>query len=848
MRRICVALVCVVLGMLAISAAAFASAYGGLGQAASLKPGEGGANGEVDPRSSRDFAVDPKTGDMFIADELHGAGKEFARLQELGPKGEFLAENRFKTGTGIEVGGVAVDSASHRVYLLINITREEESEAIQKKIENKETTLAAKEAELKKKEEKHEPVEELKAEIKTLEAEITKLEEELPVFDPGDLAAGELLSFSTEALSGKLKEQKVLAGSEVLKTNSEEPKGALLFPGGISVDPTNHDIVVLGEQDESVFKGPGEEDPRTAVQRIHENGTAGPRYVDTVNCLIGAEPSAGEPQCAAKPRPGEPPRSPIVTPTGTVYVELVQAAGELWEVPTTTEPSAGFKEVSVQPKRVFSLDDGSEQQKLVNFAGEEGVPNTMSFVPLSASEGRIYLAANLSQPGVASSLSGVVALNYVLQEGVATVTERGWTGGQEPTSAQTKCIVPAGSRPPLVAGTAGEKVLELDTSPANEKFSALVAVFGFGPGGEGCGHVAATPPAVEFGEKKNATEVPAGAATTLRSTLSGANAEGTSWTFKATTKGGLVEEGPFATGYQFESISFEHAFMHVGEYTILANVATDNLGTPEIKTETHLKVTLGPLSLKLVAHPTSVKKGEKVAFTATVTDPNTSTPHLTYKWNFGDGTPEAVEEESAASSTAVRKVEHAFSSNCGTGTCTVTLTVTDSEGAKSPAQIAPVKIEEPAPPGGGPPPGPPPSGGGAPPAEQHVLRETETHNPQATLSGTSLSVAANGTFPIKVTCPKGQSVCIGSITLRTLTAVSAKKRKAILTLATGSFTVSGGQVKTVTLRLSAKAKKLLAKSHTLRAKALLVAHDNSGASRTTSTTVTLKLVKPHKQH
>jgi hypothetical protein len=73
---------------------------------------------------------------------------------------------------------------------------------------------------------------------------------------------------------------------------------------------------------------------------------------------------------------------------------------------------------------------------------------------------------------------------------------------------------------------------------------------------------------------------------------------------------------------------------------------------------------------------------------------------------------------------------------------------------------------------------------------------------------------------------------------------AAKKKASVLTLATGSFTVAGGKVATVKLHLSAKARVLLARLRTLRARATLVAHDPGGATQTTQTIVTLRAAKP----
>lgn len=127
-----------------------------------------------------------------------------------------------------------------------------------------------------------------------------------------------------------------------------------------------------------------------------------------------------------------------------------------------------------------------------------------------------------------------------------------------------------------------------------------------------------------------------------------------------------------------------------------------------------------------------------------------------------------------------------------------------------------------------------------------TLNATVTpHVPDAKLTSTSLTVSPSGTISVKVTCPAGESRCTGTITLRTLKAVSAsatahQAKKRILTLAVGSFTVAGGQVTTVKLHLSAKARKLLARAHVLRARATIVAHDPPGTTHTTQTIVTLR--------
>jgi hypothetical protein len=133
-------------------------------------------------------------------------------------------------------------------------------------------------------------------------------------------------------------------------------------------------------------------------------------------------------------------------------------------------------------------------------------------------------------------------------------------------------------------------------------------------------------------------------------------------------------------------------------------------------------------------------------------------------------------------------------------------------------------------------------GGGV---DDNRVVQTPAPVPDANLASTGLTVSSSGAIVLKVTCPSGETTCEGTLTLRTLNAVAAAgKKKSILTLASGTFTVVGGQVKSVTLHLSAAARALLARSHgLLRARATLVAHDPAAATHTTETTVTLRAAK-----
>ncbi|MGP0100858.1 MAG: hypothetical protein ACLPUT_04450 [Solirubrobacteraceae bacterium] len=123
--------------------------------------------------------------------------------------------------------------------------------------------------------------------------------------------------------------------------------------------------------------------------------------------------------------------------------------------------------------------------------------------------------------------------------------------------------------------------------------------------------------------------------------------------------------------------------------------------------------------------------------------------------------------------------------------------------------------------------------------------------PDAELASTSLTASSSGTVIVKVSCPAAESSCAGTVTLRTLSAVSAsatahqskKAKAAILTLAVGSFKVAGGQVTTVKLHLSTKARRLLARTRVLHARATIFARDPAGATHTAQPVVTIRARK-----
>jgi len=113
------------------------------------------------------------------------------------------------------------------------------------------------------------------------------------------------------------------------------------------------------------------------------------------------------------------------------------------------------------------------------------------------------------------------------------------------------------------------------------------------------------------------------------------------------------------------------------------------------------------------------------------------------------------------------------------------------------------------------------------------------------LARASFAVGAGGALLLPVRCAGGERRCIGTITLRTLGAVTIgiagrQAARRVLTLASSSFAVAGGRVLAVKLRLSSSARALLARLRVLHARATIVARNGVGVADATSRTVTIR--------
>lgn len=776
------------------------------------------------------FGRDPSDGSFYVGDEIEESGKLSYRIQKFSPSGTVLAEVKLMTnskdadtaGTQARrnqaLEGIAVDPGAKRVYVLLNSQRQfEEAEAEE-------------------------------------------------VLDPEAEAGEYLYAFSTEVNNGNeelepasapnIKPGGVLA---VLGVNSKAEKVPLLQPHGIAVDPANGDVVIVGQQDEMTVAerkaggGAGEPEPqyrRAAVQLVESDGKLGPRYVDHTNCLGEGNGIGGEPACEAILATEQEPFSPVVSLKGRIYVEL---ENEVWEMPAggslLAEPAPGLKEYGVEPKRLFTLtaSELAGEQTLLQFPLSSENPairtdgGSTALVETSATARRLYVMAGIS------GAPGVLALGYEEEtDGSAKeVEELGFVGGGSETAGATQCDLPEFFNQGRLLAAEGENLFVFEAHVTAIEHPKGAALFQFGPTGAGCPHAKAPELTVKVknteGKEVEVSPIPVGSTGILAAGVEGANAIGAEWKFKNLT---TSEETTATSGYQFQATGIEHKFEHPGEYEITETIQTDDLASPTLTLTKQITVAAQPLTVQF-SLPATVTLGKSAKFEASVSDPQEpGTAHLKYVWEFGDGSRHEGETTSKQFSEL-----HIYG---GEGQKSVTLKVTDSQGANGEAtHILTVKPEEkskeePKEQPKESPPSPGPGGGGSAPPPG---------NPEAKLATTSLSVNPGGAVTLDVSCPAGESSCSGTVTLRTMSAVAATvarggkhKHKAILTLASGSFTVAGGQAQLVTLHLSAQARALLVKAHVLRVRATLVADDPTGATRTTQTIVTLHAVRGKRRH
>ncbi len=762
------------------------------------------------------IGVEPKTNDVFVLEEYKEStlkkekkvetSTRYFRLQELSSSenGKLLGSTELSVATPSEgegtpfqteqVQGIAVDAEAGRLYFLVTSERTEE------------------------------------------------------VRDENEAAADSLYAFKTTPNASKELEPVagapggVLAGPEKLKPTSEEPGVPLLQPHGITVDPHTHEVIIGAHVDTTKCpeEEPGEPEcepdklsspgDHYVTQRVKENGEMGARVEDTGNVL---KQQGGEGFYA--------PGSPVVVGSGTAERTLMEHLVQ--PEPSTYERTLAEFPTSGSPKQLVLPDTGGAENGFDEVIEEpEGdLGGSLAVSPEGTTLYGVTRISNEEDAGPPEPLYGIS------ERSAETLQPIGWSGGQRADSTDDCVLEPGiyeGEHIQLAAGKNGDVfvlVPEYLREPGEGSFPTHDAIIEFGPSGKGCPAAVAEKNVALVGGKETTGPVATGQPVTLSTFVKQGDALSVTWKIENETK----KSGPVTheqTEDQYQTPKLVETFTEPGTYKITEEIKTDNLETPTLTVPTRTlvveekkeapKITLQPQNQTVTA-------GETARFTAGASGKPTPSPQWWVSVHGGKFEEDKVDAGNKSTSLEVKTTEtdsgnryYAVFTNPAkeeATTQTATLTVNPPQQTPPPS------------PGPSPSPGPTVTIVSPPPGETGVLHEQKV-SPTATLATASVLVSSSGALSLKLTCATGATTCTGTVTLRTASAVAAaaKHKPTVVTLAVASFSIAGGQSKTIAVHLTGQARTLLAKLHTLHAKATVASHDPAGESATSTKLITLR--------
>jgi hypothetical protein len=813
LARFCRRLAAVVsLTLLAVAGTAVAAQAEGYGEIEAARFGSPGAGeGQFETQEAAGFGVDPTNNDVYVVDlpetgkiKPGGTGKEKFKpneflIQRFDPnsKGEYV-NSKNEPGKPVafmtfkpkdqalgedeeidEVTNIAVDPVSHRIYVLTSEQRPQGINGV-------------------------------------------------------TMAASQLWAFNIEG--EQLTSLGVIAGTKVFTPRATGLGESLNNPEGIAVDPTNHEVIVLGEEEK------GEGRSVTALERINtEKGTlVEKRWSDPTS-----EPE--EPEGLLEDEAS----SPVVTKSGEVLVVHPGEIDEVDKIPASFASEAAPTPV-FEANPEFEGEPAPVLEQLTSFPGTADLEPRGGGALSLGQEGTLYASAAITEQHPEKhhgELDGPLApgvLELSSKGGEKEWADEGWTGGQSIATVGLTgaCKVSINVYSQVAAGS-GHHVFVFDENPEGPK------IVEFGPEGKGCPEGAVTAPTAStlssggklIGEEE---EIPIKDAVTLSSNLVDSNALSVEWEFgDGTTQTVTTDE--------HQKTTVEHTFVKAGKLEIRERIHTDDLAKPVLETPARTIIIKGvgtggakPVVVSELA--TGVTRAA-ATLSGTVNPEGAAVTECEFEYGTTTGYGSTVHCSSSPGSGTNPVAVSAPIAGLSAGTTYHYRIVAGNASGKSDGSDRELKTETA-------PPSSPPSeitttttSTTPPPAKEGVLN-FKAISPTVTVSGSSASVASTGAFTLKLQCAAGASSCSGTITLKTVKAVLAGKgkKKAILTLATGSFTLGGGQLKSLTLHLSATARSMLARSHVLSALATLVARNATAETATTKASVSLRPAKVVKKH
>jgi hypothetical protein len=856
-RRSLPVLLAGLLSAAAFSASASASAtWGELSRFTGVGTGGGGHKFLLSERTHA-FGVNAGDNSIYVGDELNSEEENNTfRIQKYDEGGQWQAEAKIKPLPSepaglqgiVDLQGVAVDPALERIYVLVVYSR------------------SGKDA-----------------------------------VDPGLAVAGAVYAFKTTQSGKKLvpatgaNAEGLLISPSTLNAGSEALDGALLHPGGLAVNPKTHELLILGQVDEGEAHG----GLHLAVDRFGSLGEVKPAYVapTALNAEATYTGEPGSPVVSAAgtvyfEEVGQIFTTDLATSPTPVFAFEENKVKGLFH-----EERAAFDEPASESGSGLAFQQEGAGKGTFFSAGEVNriEEHGKSLEPVNAvlgvqfEEGAPFKTSELGWTGgVASEEPKPCAIEfgntYPLVaagsgSGVFVLTSRVEPHGTEVETGEVLKLGPGGTGCPVAkalgeveASIKGVKIVKPDdvnpvtlsldlqgqanvlstewtfsdgsanatiTTPTGQQTQAAEISHRFLKGGEITVHAkihtdSLATPEIEVTTIFSVTEVGAEAPKLTGQPVGQEVVEGEGATFEAT-----------ASGTPIPTVQWEVSTNGGGSWSAVAEATSNRLTiektlVPETGREyravfeNHLgKAISNPAPLTVVApaapnvsvNPASVEveEGQSASFEASAT----GKPAPSIEWDVR-ANPDATWHPVAGGSTG--KLVLSGLTTAQSGSEYSALFKNHSGEQRSAAAILKVKAKL--------------------PVEKPPPVETPHENkvpPRATLAGASLSVSASGVLALKVSCQAGAPICTGTVSLRTAAAVSARAptraKKQILALAGGSFSLTGGQTKTISLRLSAKARKLLLRLHSLRARATLLSHDAAGETSKVEEFVTLRPAK-----
>ncbi|HET6506121.1 MAG TPA: PKD domain-containing protein [Baekduia sp.] len=562
------------------------------------------------------------------------------------------------------------------------------------------------------------------------------------------------------------------------------------FAGGIAVDPTSHDVVVLGVDDGTAA------DPQGILQHIAPDGTAATRVS---GFGVGLEPDGagvGNPSGLA------------IGPDGQVYVSTAVFHGTF---PHTCPCSS--ESVYRMPK-----ETGTSSLVLTDTSSPLALPGADSFDTTTRYG---------SGSPIALSSDGTTL--YLMEGDDSSVRVRGFsptTGALKNVygGGTTTCKITAnGNGAGGIAAGAGDDLAFAAMDPAGELVDGPL-IHLFGDGGSGCPRASGS---FKVDGKTTGITVTKGQSVQLDasgSDLNGGTASKVSWDYG---------DGDGFVDLAQPSLVSTHRFLKPGTVDVGVRIEVD--GAPPTD-PVYLSVTVNapkPVASFSVSDRAPAAGGS-VAFDATDSldsagpDGNPTHALKEYRWDFGDG-------QSQVTTTA--KVSHAFANAGATALArTVKLTVVSQDGVSS-ANVAQQTITVAGTPSGGgptPDPGPTPGPGTTPDPGKTPGPGTTTPAAPPTPTLGSPVVDAKGSLALKLTCPAGGAATAGRIDLTTKVKkkVKGRTRTETVKVGSGAFSVDAGKSKTIKIKLSSAGFRLLKQKRRLSVTAAIAVTGGAKTSRT----------------